>query len=105
MIPIAKPLIGEEEINTVDKILKSCMLAHGNEVKEFEKEFTKYIGTKYATATSSGTSALDIALKSLNIMEGDEIITTPFTFIATANSILYQNAKPIFADIDEKTFN
>jgi perosamine synthetase len=105
MIPIAKPLIGEEEINTVDKILKSGMLAHGNEVEEFEKEFTKYIGTKYATATSSGTSALDIALKSLNIMEGDEIITTPFTFIATANSILYQNAKPIFADIDEKTFN
>jgi perosamine synthetase len=105
MIPIAKPLIGEEEINAVSRILKSGMLAHGKEVEEFEKEFAKYIGTKYAIATSSGTSALDIALKSLNIKEGDEVITTPFTFIATANSILYQNAKPVFADIDEKTFN
>ena len=105
MIPIAKPLIGEEEINAVVDVLKSGMLAHGKEVETFEKEFAQYLGAKHGIAVANGTAALDVALKALKIKAGDEVITTPFTFIASANSILFQGAKPVFADIDPKTFN
>ncbi len=104
-IPIAKPIIGDEDINAVVKVLKSGMLAHGKEVEEFEKEFSGYIGTKHGIAVANGTVALDISLKALGVKEGDEVITTPFTFIATASSVLFQRAKPVFADIDPKTFN
>ncbi|MCD6446311.1 DegT/DnrJ/EryC1/StrS family aminotransferase [Candidatus Bathyarchaeota archaeon] len=105
MIPIAKPLINEEEINAVVEVLKSGMLASGKEVKEFEKEFAQYLGVKHAIAVANGTAALDIALKVLKINAGDEVITTPFTFIASANAILFQGARPVFADIDPKTYN
>ncbi|RLF84343.1 aminotransferase DegT, partial [Thermococci archaeon] len=105
MIPIAKPLIGDEEINGVIGVLKSGMLASGKEVKEFEKEFAQYLGAKHAVAVVNGTAALDVALKALKIGSDDEVITTPFTFIASANSILFQGAKPVFADIDPKTYN
>ncbi len=105
MIPIAKPLIGDEEINAVTEVLKSGMLASGKEVKEFEKEFAQYLGAKHGIAVVNGTAALDVALKALRIGPGDEVITTPFTFIASANSILFQGAKPVFADIDPKTYN
>ena len=105
MIPIAKPLIGDEEINAVIEVLKSGMLASGKEVKEFEKEFAQYLGAKHGVAVVNGTAALDVALKALRIGPGDEVITTPFTFIASANSILFQGAKPVFADIDPKTYN
>lgn len=104
-IPIAKPLIGEEEINAVVEVLKSGMLAHGKEVEAFEREFADYLGVKHGIAVANGTAALDVALKALKIGPGDEVITTPFTFIASANSILFQGAKPVFADIDPKTFN
>ncbi|WP_175060125.1 DegT/DnrJ/EryC1/StrS aminotransferase family protein [Thermococcus sp. 2319x1] len=104
-IPIAKPLIGEEEIEAVVEVLKSGMLAHGKEVEAFEREFAEYLGVKHGIAVSNGTAALDVALKALKIGPGDEVITTPFTFIASANSILFQGAKPVFADIDPKTFN
>ncbi|MCO6042270.1 DegT/DnrJ/EryC1/StrS family aminotransferase [Thermococcus alcaliphilus] len=104
-IPIAKPLIGDEEIEAVVNVLKSGMLAHGKEVEAFEKEFAEYLGAKHGIAVSNGTAALDVALKALKIGPGDEVITTPFTFIASANSILFQGAKPVFADIDPKTFN
>ena len=105
MIPIASPSIGEEEIKAVKEVLSSGMLAQGEKVREFENNFANYIGTKYAVATSSGTSALHLALLSLGIGPKDEVITTPFSFISTANSILFCGAKPIFADIDPKTFN
>ncbi|MFA4702000.1 DegT/DnrJ/EryC1/StrS family aminotransferase [Pyrococcus kukulkanii] len=105
MIPIAKPLIGEEEIKAVTEVLKSGMLAHGKEVEAFEREFAQYLGVKHAVAVTNGTAALDVALKALGIKPGDEVITTPFTFIASANAILFQGAKPVFADIDPKTFN
>ncbi|WP_087036075.1 DegT/DnrJ/EryC1/StrS family aminotransferase [Thermococcus litoralis] len=104
-IPIAKPLIGDEEIEAVVNVLKSGMLAHGKEVEAFEKEFAEYLGTKHGVAVANGTAALDVALKALKIGPGDEVITTPFTFIASANSILFQGAKPVFADIDPKTYN
>ncbi len=104
-IPIARPSIEDDEIDAVIRVLKSGMLAHGEEVELFEKEFAEYIGVKHAAAVANGTVALDTALKALGIKEGDEIITTPFSFIATANAILYQKARPVFADIDLKTFN
>ncbi|NJE30334.1 DegT/DnrJ/EryC1/StrS family aminotransferase [Thermococcus sp. 18S1] len=104
-IPIAKPLIGDEEINAVAEVLKNGMLAHGKEVEAFEREFADYLGAKHGIAVANGTAALDVALKALKIGPGDEVITTPFTFIASATSILFQGARPVFADIDPKTHN
>ena len=105
MIPVAKPLIGEEEKRAVLEVLGSGMLAQGTRVKAFEEAFASYVGTRHAVATSSGTAALHVALLACGIRPGDEVITTPFTFIASANAILYCNARPVFADIDERTFN
>ncbi|MBZ9570278.1 DegT/DnrJ/EryC1/StrS family aminotransferase [Methanobrevibacter sp. TMH8] len=104
-IPIANPIIGEEEIEEVVKVLKSGFIAQGPKVAEFEEKFAEFVGSKYAIATSSGTTALHVALLSCGIGEGDEVITTPFTFAATGNSILYTGARPVFVDIDEDTFN
>ena len=105
MIPIARPIIGEEEVRLVIEVLRSGMIAQGRKVSEFESKFSSYIGSKYSIAVSNGTAALDIALKAAGIGRGDEVITTPFTFIATSNAILFQGAKPVFADIEEDTFN
>jgi dTDP-4-amino-4,6-dideoxygalactose transaminase len=105
MITIAKPAIGKEEEREVLKVLRSGMIAQGRWVERFEKEFAKYIGTKYAIQTTSGTTALHLALLALGIGNGDEVITTPFTFVATSNAILYTGARPVFVDIDENTFN
>lgn len=105
MIPIAKPLIGEEEVRAVEEVLRSGMLVQGNVVEEFERKFSAYIGTLHGVAVSNGTAAIDIALKAIGVGEGDEVITTPFTFIATSNAILYQGARPVFADIEEDTYN
>lgn len=104
-IPIAKPVITGDELSAIGDVLRSGMLAQGRAVEEFERGFSEYIGAANAIAVSNGTVALDLALKAHGIGQGDEVITTPFTFIATANSILYQGAKPVFADVDEKTFN
>jgi len=104
-IPIAKPVVEEEEIQAVGKVLKSGMLAQGQRTMDLEHRFSTYIGTKHAVATSSGTTALITGLEALGINKGDEVITTPFTFIATPNSILFHKAKPVFADIDPETFN
>ena len=103
-VPVAKPVIGEEEIENVVEVLKSGMIAQGPKVEEFEQKFADWIGTKYAVAVNSGTAALHVALLSCGIGEGDEVITTPFTFIASGNAIVYTGAKPVFADIDLKTY-
>ena len=100
MIPIAKPLIGEEEKQAVMEVLSSGVLAQGPRVAAFEAAFAQMTGVKYAVATSSGTTALHTALLAHGIGAGDEVITTPFTFIASANSILYTGARPVFVDID-----
>ncbi len=98
--------ITEEEQKEVIKVMKSQMLSllTGKCVESFEKEFAEYIGVKHAIGVNSGTAALHIALASLDIGPGDEVIVSPFTFIATASSVLHNNAIPIFADIDNKTY-
>ncbi|MFO8020555.1 MAG: DegT/DnrJ/EryC1/StrS family aminotransferase [Promethearchaeia archaeon] len=98
--------ISEEEKKEVLKVLESQLLSSlaGEVVKKFEKEFADYMGVDHAIAVNSGTAALHTAITSLDIGTGDEVIVSPFTFIATASSVLQNNAIPIFADIDEKTY-
>jgi len=105
MISIARPLIGDEEKQAVLEVLDSGILAQGPRVKAFEQAFAKMCGARHAVATSSGTTSLHVALLARGIGPGDEVITTPFTFIASANSILYVGARPVFVDIDPITFN
>ncbi len=100
MISIAKPFIGEEEKAAVLEVLGSGQLAQGKRVREFEERFAAWVGARYAVAVSSGTTALHVALLAHDIGPGDEVITTPFSFIASANCILYAGATPRFADID-----
>ncbi len=104
-INIAQPDIGDEEIQKVAEILKSGTLASGPQVKEFEKQFAAFVGTERSLAVSSGTAALMIAMQAIGIGPGDEVITVPFTFIATVNSILYAGAQPVFVDVLETDFN
>ena len=105
MIPIARPQIGKEEEKAVIEVLRSGKLSQGEKVAEFEEAFAKYCGTKYAIATDNGTSALITALSAAGIGSGDEVITTPFTFFATANAIIFTGAKPVFIDINPETYN
>jgi perosamine synthetase len=104
-IPISKPWIGDEEKAAVLAVLESGMLAQGPRVAAFEDAFTRLTGTRHAIATSSGTTALHLALLAHGVGHGDEVITSPFTFIASVNTILFTGAKPVFADIQEDTFN
>ena len=103
-VPIAKPIIENEEIENVVEVMKSGMIAQGPKVEEFEQKFSDWVGAEYGIAVNSGTAALHVALLSCGIGKCDEVITTPFTFIASGNSILYTQAKPVFADIDLKTY-
>lgn len=105
MIPVSKPYIGDEEKANVLEVLESGMLAQGPRVAKLEERFTQLCGVKHAIATTSGTTALHVALLAHGIGPGDEVITTPFTFIASVNSILFTGAKPVFVDIDQATFN
>lgn len=104
-IPFAPPYIADGEIRAVTEVLKSGWLSMGYKTREFEEKFAEYIGVKYAIAVNSCTSALFLCLKAIGIKKGDEVITTPFTFVATANTIVHCGAKPVFVDIDEKTYN
>jgi perosamine synthetase len=105
MIPISKPLIGPEEKEAVLAVLESGQLAQGPRVREFEEAFATACGVKHAIATSSGTTALLATLLAHYLRPGDEVITTPFTFIASANSILFSGARPVFVDIEEDSYN
>lgn len=105
MIHIAKPYITQDEKKAVMDVLSSGMIAQGPKVAELEEGLAAYCGTKKAVAFNSGTAALHTAMHVAGIREGDEVVTTPFTFIATANTILMNRAKPVFADINPDTFN
>lgn len=104
-VPLSKPFIGSEEERIVLEVLRSGCLTRGPILEEFEREFAAYLGTKHAVAVSSGTSALHLALLSHRIGKGDKVITSPFTFIASVNPILYVGATPVLADIDPITYN
>jgi dTDP-4-amino-4,6-dideoxygalactose transaminase/nucleoside-diphosphate-sugar epimerase len=104
-LPFNLPLIGEEEIEEVIDTLRSGWLTTGPKTKKLEQDFCEYVGTKNAVCVNSCTAALHLSLVSLGIGEGDEVITSPVTWPSTANVILHTGAKPIFCDIDQKTFN
>jgi len=104
-IPIAKPDIGEEEIQAVMETMRSGWVTQGKKVEELEERFAKFCNVKHAVAVSSGTGALHTALTAIGTKNGDEVITTPLSCIATANPIRYLNAKPVFADINPTTLN
>ena len=104
-IGIAKPVMTEDEKQAVWKVMESGALAQGKTVEEFEKMFAEFIGVEHAIATSNGTTALHISLLTLGLKPGDEVITTPFSFMATATSIIFTGAKPVFVDIEPDTWN
>ncbi|HET6379517.1 MAG TPA: DegT/DnrJ/EryC1/StrS family aminotransferase [candidate division Zixibacteria bacterium] len=104
MIPIARPQMGEEEKQAVWSALESGSLAQGGRVRELEERFAAFVGVPHAVATSSGTTALHLALLGHGIGPGDEVVTVPFTFIASANSVLYTGARPVFVDVREDDF-
>lgn len=104
-VQLAKPDIGQKEIDSVVEVMKSGILSIGPKVREFEKKIEDYIGVKHAVAVNSGTSGLHLLIKAYGIKEGDEVITTPFSFVASANCILFEGAKPVFADICPRTLN
>lgn len=97
--------ISQEDIDNVVKALNSVILSTGDTVKEFEANFSKYLGCKYTVGVSSGTAALHLALLAYGVGPGDEVITTPMTFISTANSIIYAGATPVFVDVEPDTAN
>ena len=104
IIPYGKQNITQEDINAVIEVLKSDYLTQGPKIQEFEKEFAKYVGSKYAIAVSNGTAALHLCNLALGVKEGDKVITTPITFAASANSVLYCGGEVIFSDIDPYTY-
>lgn len=105
MIPMAKPRIGEEELEAVNQVMRSGMLAQGDKVLEFEEAFAKYIGVKHAIAVNSGTAALHVSLMACGVSNTDGVVTTPFTFAATGNAIRALDGLPQFIDIQEDTYN
>ena len=105
MIPIAKPLLGEPEVDAVRRVLLSGWITQGPEVAAFEREFAACVGAPHACAVSNCTTALHLALLAAGVGAGDEVVTVSHSFIATANSIRYCNATPVFVDIHRDTFN
>lgn len=104
-IPLSNPDITSLERKYVDDVLNTSHLSLGPLLPRFESEFAKYLGTRHAVAVNSGTSGLHLVMKALHIGDGDGVITTPFSFVASANSILFERARPVFVDIDPETLN
>ena len=104
-IPLSSPDIVEKDIEAVVGVMKTRFLSIGPKVVEFEKRMGSYAGTRYAVAVNSGTSALHLIIGGMGIKEGDKVLTTPFSFIASSNCVLFEGAKPLFVDIEEDTLN
>ena len=105
MIPLAKPVLGEAEERAVVEVLRSGQLSLGPRLQEFERLFAAHLGASRACAVSSGTAGLHLALRAVDVGAGDEVVTSPFSFVASANAAVYEDAKPVFADIDPVTLN
>jgi perosamine synthetase len=104
-IPLARPVLGDAEEAAVVEVLRSGQLSLGPRVPEFERLFAARVGAPLASAVSSGTAGLHLALRAVGVGEGDEVVTSPFSFVASANAALYERARPVFADIDPVTLN
>jgi len=102
-IQLAKPDITQAEIDAVVEVMKSGWLSIGPKIEEFERKIAAYVGVKHAVAVNSGTSGLHLLIKAFDIKDGDEVITTPFSFVASTNCILFERAKPVFVDINPQT--
>jgi perosamine synthetase len=105
VIPLARPVIGEREEQLVLEVLRSGNLSLGPMVPRFERAFAERLGVAHASAVSSGTAGLHLSLRSAGVERGDEVVTSPFSFVASANAVLYEGATPVFADIDPRTLN
>ncbi len=104
-IPLARPMIGEREKELVAQTLDSRMLALGPRLGEFEAALSERLGAEHVSAVSSGTAALHLAIRACDVERGDRVVTTPFSFVASANCLLYEGAEPVFCDIDPRTLN
>lgn len=104
MIPVFRPSMGDDEVRAVEQVLRSGWIGLGPKTKEFEEQFAGYVGVEHAVALNSCTAALHLALKIMGV-EGGEVITSPMSFVSTNHAILYNNATPVFADIEEDTLN
>jgi perosamine synthetase len=105
VIPLARPVLGEAEERAVAEVLRSGQLSLGPRMPEFEQAFAERVGARHASAVSSGTAALHLGLRAIGVSDGDEVITSPFSFVASANVIAYERATPVFVDIDPVTLN
>jgi perosamine synthetase len=105
VIPLARPVLGPEEEAAVIEVLRSGDLSLGPRVPAFEREFAEWVGAPHASAVSSGTAGLHLALRAVGVSAGDEVVTSPFSFVASANVMLFEGARPVFAEIDARTLN
>jgi perosamine synthetase len=105
VIPLARPVLGPEEEAAVIEVLRSGQLSLGPRVPAFEQAFAAWVGAVHACAVSSGTAGLHLSLRAVGVSDGDEVVTSPFSFVASANSVLFERARPVFADIDARTLN
>jgi perosamine synthetase len=104
-VPLARPVLGREEEDAVLAVLRSGQLSLGPRLAEFERAFADRLGARHASAVSSGTAGLHLALRAVGVSDGDEVVTSPFSFVASANVMLFERARPVFADIDPVTLN
>jgi perosamine synthetase len=104
-VPLARPVLGEAEEAAVIAVLRSRQLSLGPRVPAFERAFARRLGVAHACAVSSGTAGLHLALRAAGVSDGDEVVTSPFSFVASANAPLFERARPVFADIDRRTLN
>jgi perosamine synthetase len=105
IIPLAQPIVGDAEKREVMEVLDSGILALGPKLPAFEERFAAFVGAPFASAVSSGTTGLHLSLRAVGVGDGDEVVTSPFSFVASANAAVYERARPVFADIDPQTLN
>jgi perosamine synthetase len=105
VIPLAQPVLGPEEEAAVIEVLRSGQLSLGPRVPAFEQAFAAWLGAEHACAVASGTAGLHLSLRAVGVTDGDEVVTSPFSFVASANAVLFERARPVFADIDARTLN